>query len=1025
MYVRTLMKYCRPTLNFATKLVKFNSFAPSKRSQRASFALILGIFFALTGSKVFAQEVSTPEEQESETLEVPMALPSTNGVYEELSKIPEDVRRSKIFARGLNDLKRHAGTNGVYDKEARMQAVEQSRQDLYRASVAAEKSSAGKYGILANAWTNIGPNVIGSYTIGGCTNALAIDPKTPSIMYAGAAGGGVWKTSNSGGSWFPLTDLVIPDLAVASIAIDPVNTNNIYVGSGDGYSSTDALNGTGLYKSSDAGSTWTRIGASTFTSGVVKVFVHPSKTNIIFASGFNAAQGLYRSINSGVTWSKVYTSGGVVWDIVPGLVIGGVTVMYLLDGNNFSGPSQNCGVYKSADDGATWGKLANVGIPRGDSIGRGALACPKGNPSKVYALLSKASNSTGDLLGLYKSVNSGTSFAKVSVPSTLFRPTTQSGAQGWYDLYLGMSPNAATHDSLYVGGVEGWYNWDDGGGWVQFSGYNNSSNSDPHVDHHSIALNPFDPTKIFVGTDGGIFYSNDAGNSWVTKNNGYSTMRFYHLSLDKNDSKTTYAGAQDQGTWKTVTGITPKMIYGGDGFQPISDYVNASTIYAELPFGNIYRTANGGTSWTNTLTGSIEQGDWDCPYQMAPKNHSVLYTGRTKVFLSSDQGNNWTAISPVLNSSNQCQSIGLSPSNGLVIWAGFGTGVIKLTTDGGTTWASKNTNVPGASINYFACHPTNASWAIIGIGSGSTSSSRVMLTSDGGTTWVNRSGTGTAILPGVPVNGVALDSVNPASTWYAATDNGIYYTLDAGLTWSIAGSGLGLAACMDVQMHPNKTTIRVATHGRGIWEGNANALPVELDGLKATPTSAGTRLDWHTDSEKNNLRFEVMRSYNSQPFEVIGSVPSQASGGNSNMPISYVFVDPKHDNGDYLFQLRQVDLNGTEHFSNHVELHYGAQAFGMDQNYPNPFVLGSPEAPASTRIHYSLPNATTVSIKVYSTSGMLVRTLLDRVGQDGGAQDAFWDGTDSDNRRVSSGTYYYILETSDGGHLTNKMVVLQ
>src|SRR5207253_9495751 len=179
--------------------------------------------------------------------------------------------------------------------------------------------------------------------------------------------------------------------------------------------------------------------------------------------------------------------------------------------------------------------------------------------------------------------------------------------------------------------------------------------------------------------------------------------------------------------------------------------------------------------------------------------------------------------------------------------------------------------------------------------------------------------------------------------WYAATDNGIYYTLDSGLHWSVAGSGIGLVSCRDVEVHPNKTTIRVATFGRGIWEGSTNSLPVELSSLTYKKTKTGTQLLWHTDSEHGDAFFAVERSIDGTAFEDIKIIPTQAPGGNSNDRLDYSFFDSMHSPGTYLYQLKQQDIDGTVHFSNHVELHWGNDQMIVYQNYPNPLLLAGSE----------------------------------------------------------------------------------
>ena len=975
-------------------------------------------FFLLFAPSVFAQQTESPE---NELLKSAATAPNEVGVYKGINSISESIRRTKPFARLLSEMQHTSGLNGIYDRQARIEAFGQSQSDIFRDAMTSDKVSGSKLPVFSAAWVNVGPT-----NTAGCTKALAFDPTNGNVIYAGAAEGGVWKTTNAGASWIPLTDLVIPDLAVASIAVDPSSPNTIYVGSGDPSIATDGLPGTGLYKSTDAGSTWKRIAAATLTGGVNKVLVHPTNSNIVFACSYDNNRGVYRSTNGGTTFTKVFTAaGGVVWDIIPAQTIGTQLLMYFVEGNQPSGTSTECGVYKSLDDGVTWIKITVGGLPTGDQIGKSALAIPSGDKTKVYCLMADPG---GDLQGLYKSTNSGVLFTQIATaPSSLFNPN-HNGAQGWYDLYLAIAPTTTINDTLYIGGVEAYYSFNSGVTWTAYSSYQING---PHVDHQSIALDPTNTRKVYIGTDGGVYRSIDAGQNWGYRSTGMMTMRFYHIGLDKNDFLKTYAGAQDQGMWKVTSGQSPSQILGGDGFQPIVDPNNSNTIYGEGPFGDLFKSTNGGGNFNSIDDPAFIQGnanyepsDWETPFAMAPKNSSTLFTGRQRLWQSVNGGSNWNPISPTYTYNNGnntyfIESIGLSPANNQVYWIGLQGGKIKLSTDGGTNWNDKSTGLPGATVRSIVCHPTDATWALAAFESYGNSV-HVMRTTNSGTSWTNVSGT-TAKLPGVPVNCVALDSTNPSTVWYAATDNGIYYTRDAGVTWSIAGSGLGLAPCWDVQVHANKTTIRVGTHGRSIWEGNVNILPVELTGLAATKTMTGTKLAWKTDSERSNFGFKVERSYNYQPFTEISFVPG---AGNSNTEISYTYFDPMHDDGYYIYRLEQVDLDGSTHLSNIVEVHYGASsALRLDQSFPNPFFAGI-AATGSARIRYELPDVDEVTLKFVSFSGAVVRTLINHQTQQVGEQNVFWDGTDDNGLPVASGVYYYKLDTKSGGSLWNKMILV-
>ena len=1013
------------------------------------FRLVLASGILLLFHAARAQDM-----EQGETLSKPVVAPSDSGLYRGINQLPASIRRSAPFARALNEMTRRAGTSGTFDEEARVRAFEHSQQDLLQTAISTARKSGGGDRPLENpAWTNIG--LIGSppsvYSA-GCTTALAIDPTNTNIIYAGATSGGVWKTTDQGAHWVSLTDDVIPNQSVASIAIDPKNHNTIYVGTGNGYASVDELTGTGLYKSENGGGTWTHLGASSLKGTIVKVFVDPVHSNVILASSYTSNRGVYRSTDSGATWTKVYAAAQPVWDIT-----GSTSVLYFVEGNNPSGSASECGVYKSQNEGATWGKILLTALPRGDSIGRCALASSVKHPERVYVLMTNPDgNEISAIRSLFLSANSGASWSDIAIPTTLFQPSSMQAAQGWYDCTLAVSPNSASGaDTIAIGGIEAYIDYSDGTGWNQFSGSGDPAtwSYQPHVDHHSFAFDPVDPTVMYDGDDGGVYWSQDAGYDWTYRSNQMVTGRIYHLSLDRSstDNKTALAGLQDQGTWSlTYPGGATTLLFGGDGIQPIynSQYSSTYPYYAELPQGSIYRYHHLGNYWDEVDTGS-DNSNWDTPFQMGiasvggSANYHVFYQGREHLWLTTNDGSNWSSISPTFN--DYIHSIGLSQINANIIYVGA-YGQIGVTTNGGASWDSTTTGLPSAMVTSIVTTGRDPNFALASFYT--QNGHRVMRSTDKGSTWSDVSGTTGATLPLVGVNCVALDSIAPERTWYAATDNGIYYTLDSGKHWSIAGSGLGLVACSDVEVQADKSTIRVATFGRGIWQGNTGTLPVELAGLsyqkEQSSSLTGTALSWHTDSEHGFAYFVVERSIDGAAFvDLSPTVASKAPGGESSVELAYAFFDSTHTPGDYIYQLKQVDLDGSVHYSNSVELHWGTSGLIVSQNYPNPFVIGTPSASTGTgynpfgqsqapvvspwpetRFHYELPNADVVTLKIYNSIGKLVRTLLDHVQQQPGDPDAFWDGRKDDGSFAASGTYFYVIQTEHSGSAVNKMILI-
>lgn len=954
---------------------------------------------------------------EGEFLQAPVAIPSDKGAFKGLKDLPESIRKSKIFARDLYRLRSRVTNDSEYSLDQYLQSYESAKRQQ-EIQLRAQQGK-GQRAPLADAWTNIGPTGSGVLT-GGMTAALAINPKQPSTIYAGAGGGGVWKSYNNGLSWVPLTDNVIPALAIASIAIDPVDTNVIYAATGNPYYSVRDLDGNGLYKSTNAGATWRRIGSTVLKGNMAKVFVHPKQPNIVLASGHDQSRGIYISTNSGTDWSVAYSAtSGTVWDITAANVINNDVVLYMVHGN--SGSSTTGGVYKSITNGRTWVKVS-TGLPAGNEFGKSAIAISPRAPDKVWVLVSTPG---GDWKGLYRSTNAGQSFTlNSSAPSTLFKPVGLNNAQGWYDLCIAMTTNSqAGPDTVLIGGIEGWYTHNSGQTWEQFAGYSDVPPSAPHVDLHTIVIHPTITQRAFLGTDGGIYFTQIGGISWTARVGNYITHRYYRLGLQNNDSKTTWAGAQDQGVWKHTVGSSSSFRGLGDAFQIAVNPQNVAEVYALAPNGDIWRSTNSGTagSFSPVSSSQFDDGaDWDAPFKIGNKSPFTRYVGRAKLWKSND-GINWTAAGNAgFSNSNPIRSIAINPYNNNVIYVG-GDAKVKLTTNGGTNWLDKSTGVGTEVVTSIQTPGSDPGFVVISLVASGTKA-RVLRSTDSGRTWTNVSGTGSNALPNVTCWALALDSLSPRTTWYAATDNGMYYTTNGGQAWSVAGSGIGLTPCWDVALHSNKATLRVATFGRGIWEANTNILPVEISSLSAIPHATNTELRWTTDSERNTLGFHVRRSFNYSEFEEIGFVEA---AGNSDTRRDYTFLDPKTDTGSYLYQLRVVDLDGSESFSNFVEVHRGDEndRLRLDQNYPNPFLASEAATATPTRIRYYLKDEGHVTLKIFNAAGQLVQILVDEY-QPRGEKNVFWRGVDRESKLVSGGTYFYVLETSSGEQLWSKMIVL-
>jgi photosystem II stability/assembly factor-like uncharacterized protein len=991
-------------------------------TQSRFFHFAIALFLAASATSLRAQE------QDYETLPAPIVSISDSGAYHAINQLPESIRSSAPFARDFYEFARHAGTSGVIDNDAYLSAFEEAQQDMLRASERAGKNSPQN---VEGSWTNIGLTGADTIPSAGITTAIVFDPQHSNIMYAGGSGGGVWKSYDTGATWTELTDNILPNLSVSSIAVDPVNTNIVYVGTGYCYSSLPSYGGSGLYKSTDGGTTFAKLTVASNATQFIKVVVDPIHDSIVVAVCWDQST-VYRSTDFGATWKSVFASG-TTWDAIVTPGPANTCAFYLIGGS---------GVNKSTNEGSTWTKVSTSNFP--SSIGRSALASPTKAPNKVFALMTDPGGTTAYL---YESTDTGKTWVAqdLSNESDLFIVTAQH-SQGWYDLYLAVSPNSVTDDTIYMGGVVAFKK--SGGTWLQYSDYNHASGGGgyAHVDHHSFAINPLNSNILYDGNDGGLWVnyaagSNDAssGGGWQLHSLGMTTNRFYHLGLDRNILKTTWAGAQDQGLWKMVTEQPPaKYSPLGDAMAALVSSSNSSTIYAIGPEGQMEK-ATSANNWgpvADSTQGVTDAAAWDTPIKMAPiarggtpllPASSIIYVGRQHLWQTTDAGNTWKKCPPSYGLTGDqvsyISAIGLPNWSDSMIYVAGGGNILELSTDFGTTWHTRTFPASGGTVTALAATWHDTKFLVASL---QGSSKKVMMSEDGGHTWADASGTGANIIPGAGTNTacnvmcVAIDSTNPTTTWYAGTDFGIYQTTDAGKNWFFMGPGL--FPCRDVQLASNMTTLRVGTYGRGAWEV---VLPIQFNGvesnsLTATKSATGTDLVWNVRSEPAGAMFYIERSVDGDAFARIGDVPgTSASSGTLN----YSFSDNTTASGTYLYQIHEIDASGAEHFSNRVELHYGTNGLYLYQPYPNPLVMGGNSASGVT-LNFELPARDNVQLRIYDIKGTLVRTLLNKP-LDGGPQSAIWDARDDQGNLVQPGAYFYSVQSGNSGATSGKIVIVR
>ncbi len=638
-------------------------------------------------------------------------------------------------------------------------------------------------------WTLIGPNVIPANGGGvGRINCVAVHPTNTSIIFTGSAAGGLWKSTNGGTTWTTNTDN-FGSLGVSSIAFDPVNSDIMYIATGDG--DVNDTYSIGILKSTDGGNSWNQTGLNWTQSQVRRistVIVHPTDANIILSATSN---GVYRSSNAGVSWTQVAT--GDFKDLEVNKT--NPTIWYAAYTGN--------GIYKSTNTGTSFTKLTS-GLPT-SGFGRIAISVAQSYPSTIYGLYVNANQG---YYGLYKSTNDGSTWTQQSTsPNVLSWDGTGTDGQGWYDLVLDTDPTNA--NTVYVGGVNMYKSADGGVNWTKISHwYSGAGYPYVHADMHGFTFMPNSPNTIFSGNDGGIFKSTDGGSSWTDlSGGGLAVTQFYKLGTSQTNVNRIYAGAQDNGTDRYLSGAWRRII-GGDGMEALIDYSNEQIGYGELYYGDIHRTTNGGTSFSSIRSGITEDGGWVTPYVINPINPRSLYLGTTKVYKTVNRGDSWSAISSALTGST-FDNVVVSPSDTNTLYVSDGSRVFK-TTNGGTNWSEVSTGVAGF-VTYIAIHPTNPQIVYITIsGFGTT---KVQKSINGGTSWTNMS-TG---LPSIPTNCISIHP-NNSEQIVVGTDVGIYYSGNGGTSWELFSTGLPNVIVNELEFHLSSNKLRAATYGRGIWE---------------------------------------------------------------------------------------------------------------------------------------------------------------------------------------------------------------
>lgn len=713
---------------------------------------------------------------------------------------------------------------------------------------------------------NIGP----AFTSGRIAD-IAVHPEDDNVWYLAVGSGGVWKTTNAGVTWDPIFDDQ-PSYSTGCVTIDPSNPSTVWVGSGENVGGRHVGYGDGVYRSMDGGKSWKNMGLKA-SEHISEIIVHPDNSDVIWVAAQGplwskgGERGLYKSTDGGKTWKK--TLGDEEWTGVTDIAIDPRNPNHLYAATwqrhrtvaAYMGGGPGSGIHRSMDGGETWEKLSR-GLPSGD-MGKIGLAISPQQPDVLYAAI-ELHRTTG---GVYRSTDRGSSWEK--------RSDAVSGATGphyYQELYA--SPHA--FDRLYLMDVRIQVS-DDGG-----KNFRRLSESGKHSDNHAIAFRSDDPDYLLIGTDGGLYESFDLAENWRYFDN-LPITQYYKVAVD--DARpfyNIYGGTQDNGSHggpsqtDNVHGIRNADWYktlGADGHQSATEPGNPNIMYAETQQGGLHRVdlITGEQVYIQPQPGAgegYERFNWDAPILVSPHNPTRLYFASHRVWRSDDRGDSWTAISgdltrdqdrimlPIMGTTwswdaawdmnamsnyNTVTSLAESPLQEGLIYAGTDDGIIQVTEDGGSNWRKIEVgSLPGVPATAFVndiradLHDANTVYVALDNHKYGDFKPYLLKSTNRGRNWQSIAGD----LPERHlVWRTVQDHVKP-DLLFAATEFGIFFTLDGGNKWIKFNGGVPTISFRDITIQRRENDLVGASFGRGFYVLDDYSLLRDVDEQKLAAEAA-------------------------------------------------------------------------------------------------------------------------------------------------------------------------------------------
>jgi photosystem II stability/assembly factor-like uncharacterized protein len=637
----------------------------------------------------------------------------------------------------------------------------------------------------------------------GRINAVTVSPANPQIVLIGGATGGIWRSTNGGTTFVPVSDTQV-DLAVGSIAFAPGNANIVYAGMGDRASQ---YLGSGVLKSTDAGATWTRVSNNTLPAPgrTAQILVDPVDANRVYVAqtaqlinGTVFTGGFYLSTDGGVNWTRTLSGGA------RDLVRDPANAQNLIVAMEATFPG-NPGLYKSTDGGQTWNPLYTA--PAGGNI---RVAIAPSNSQIIYVIATD-----GVTPRLEVTNNGGTTWTNLG--SATFNVAASN--QYFYNLHLFVHP---TNPNIVFVGMKDVYRSTDGGvsftnitGNFSLTNQYNPFQSKAHPDQHHMYISPVDPNTMYIANDGGIWKSTDGGANFQTLNQTLGLTMFESIAIHPTDAAISYGGTQDNGTQRRTGALSWQEFSPGDGGQAVIDPLDPTIVYSTYVQNSI-------TRWTGNATAIDAQIGSDAifnndrvafyPPFVGNNLNSNLYFGTYRLYISTNRGDTWTApggATDLTNGFGVLSAIGVGPANTSIIYTGSNDGRVMVSVNGGVNWEQRTTGLPNRHIKSIIVSRTNSNVAYLTVSG--FNSGHVFKTVNAGVNWTDIS----ANLPNIPANTLLVDPLN-ANTLYVGTDIGVFRSTNDGAAWETFNNGMPPVIVNELDAQASGQII-AGTYGRGAY----------------------------------------------------------------------------------------------------------------------------------------------------------------------------------------------------------------